>query len=245
MEPKVAVVTGASRGIGKAIALELANCGMNIVVNFFKEEELAKEVAEEICKKTNAIYVKCDVSDRKQVDFLHEETISKFGRADILINCAGVIKIPGDWANIGDIQWDRTFDVNLKGKFNCIKKFAPIFLEQQYGKIINIASTYGIFGAAPVVAYAAAKAGVLNLTKSFAKELAPHVTVNSVAPGNIDTDMTRGAGPDLIKMIVESTPLKRLGQPEDVAYMVSFLASEKADFITGQTFIVDGGHFIA
>ena len=245
MDPKVAVITGASRGIGKAIALELANCGMNIVVNFFKKEELAKEVTEKICKITDAICVKCDVSDSKQVDFLYEETISRFGRADILVNCAGAIEFPSDWANISDSQWDRTFDVNLKGKFNCIKRFAPLFLKQQHGKIINIASTYGIVGAAPVVAYTAAKAGVLNLTKSFAKELAPHVTVNSVAPGNIDTDMTRGAGSDLIKMIVESTPLKRLGQPEDVAYMVSFLASEKASFITGQTFIVDGGHFIA
>ena len=244
MERRVAVITGASRGIGRATALELAKDGMDVVVNYFHSEEKANSLVKEISKYSNAIAVKADVSDLAQVRVLLDKTLEAFGRADVLINNAGAIFRDGDWKSINEQTWQKTIDTNLKGVFNCIQTFAPIFLEQKYGKIVNITSTFGIMGAAPVIAYTVAKAGIINLTTSFAKELAPYIIVNAIAPGVIDTDMTQGAGKEFIDFTIDSTPLKRLGKPEEIANAVSFLVSPKADFITGHVLVVDGGHML-
>lgn len=242
---KVAIITGSSRGIGRAIALELAKDNINVIINYLNSEDKAKKVVDEIKDNGgNAAAIKADVSNFEEVKRLADKTKDIFGPIDILINNAGEIVRPGDWKIIDDNTWERTINVNLRGVFNCIKMIAPDMINQKSGKIINISSTYGIIGAAPVIAYTAAKAGVINLTLSFAKELAPYITVNAVAPGNINTEMTSSSGEEFMKSTIEATPLKRLGEPEDVAYAVSFLASKKADFITGQVIIVDGGHIL-
>src|SRR6266404_4802492 len=171
---KVAVITGASRGIGRAVAATLAKEGMYVVVNYFAAAEEAKQVVNDINRFSKAIAVRADVTDTRQVEALVNETIETFGQVDVLVNNAGVILRPGDWQNITDEVWQRTLDVNLKGSFNCIRYFAP-FLRESYGKIVNTTSTYGILGAAPVVAYTTAKAGIINLTRAFAKELAPAI----------------------------------------------------------------------
>ena len=241
---KVAIITGASRGIGRATAIVLAKEGAKIVIDYLNSEEKADEVVQEIKELGGqAIAVKADVAQAGDVERLTEETIKQFGSIDILVNNAGIIVRPSDWKNISDEDWQRTLDVNLKGVFNCIKIVAPYMLRQKRGRIVNISSTYGIFGAASVVAYVAAKAGVLTLTRSFAKELAPYVTVNAIAPGHIKTDLTpKREG--FIESISEATPLKRLGEVEDVAHAVAFLVSDRADFITGQFLAVDGGHML-
>jgi len=242
MENKVAVITGASRGIGKAIAVALAREKMNVVVNYSCSKDQANSVVSRINEFSKAIAIKADVSKSEEVLRMKDEVLEIFGRVDVIVNNAGAILRPADWQTVTDNIWNKTIDINLKGVFNCIRFFAPILLNQKHGKIINITSTYGILGAAPVVAYTAAKAGVINLTRSFAKELAPHVNVNAIAPGNIDTSMTRRAGDEFIDSVIADTPLKRLGLPEDIANTASFLASSKSDFITGQIISVDGGH---
>ena len=244
MSKKVAAVTGASRGIGRAIALELAKEGMNVIVNYLNSEDEAFDLVKEINVFSNAIAIKADVSDIKQVKALLDKAINTFGQVDVLINNAGAIFRDGDWQGISEESWNNTIDTNLKGNFNCIKTFAPIFLKQKYGRIVNITSTFGIMGAAGVIAYTAAKAGIINMTKSFAKEFAPYITVNAIAPGIIDTVMTTGAGEELVNSFIDSTPLKRLGRPEEIAYAISFLVSPKADFITGHVLVVDGGQML-
>ena len=240
----VAVITGASRGIGSAIAIALAESNMKIVVNYLKSEDEAANLVEKINGVSEAVKVKADISNPDEVKYLLNESLQKFERVDILVNNAGAVVRPGDWQSITPDEWLKTIDINLSSVFYCTKAFSTVFMQQKSGKIINISSTYGITGAAPVIAYTAAKSGVINLTRSFAKELAPYITVNAVAPGNIDTDMTRGAGQEFIDFVVNETPLKRLGTPEDVANTVNFLASSKADFITGQIIVVDGGHML-
>jgi 3-oxoacyl-[acyl-carrier protein] reductase len=244
MNTKVAVITGASQGIGRAEALALAKDGMYIVINYLHSAKEAEELVQDIEQFSRAKAIRADVTDPVQVQNTVEETLNIFGHIDVLVNNAGAIPRPGDWQNITEEVWQQTLDINLRGTFNCIRYFSPIFQRQQSGKIINTTSTYGIIGATPVVAYTAAKAGVIDLTRGFAKELAPYVTVNAVAPGNIDTEMTRGAGEEFVHATIESTPLKRLGTVEDVANVVSFLASSRADFITGQVIVVDGGHML-
>ena len=242
---KVAVITGASRGIGRATAMVLGKEGASVAVNYLRSKEKAIEVVEEIKKHGGeAIPIRADVARLDEVKRLAEETVEKFGSIDILVNNAGVIVRPGDWKSINDESWQRTIDVNLKGILNCIKVAAPYMLKQRKGKIVNISSTYGILGATPVVAYAVAKAGVINLTRAFAKELAPYINVNAVAPGNIKTEMTSAAGEEFVNTVIKATPLKRLGEPEEVAYAIAFLVSDKADFITGQVLVVDGGHML-
>lgn len=240
----VAVITGASRGIGSAIAIALAESNMKIVVNYLNSEDEAANLVEKINGVSEAVKVKADISNPDEVKYLLNESLQKFERIDILVNNAGAVVRPGDWQSITPDEWLKTIDINLSSVFYCTKAFSTVFMQQKSGKIINISSTYGITGAAPVIAYTAAKSGVINLTRSFAKELAPYITVNAVAPGNIDTDMTRGAGQEFIDFVVNETPLKRLGTPEDVANTVNFLASSKADFITGQIIVVDGGHML-
>jgi 3-oxoacyl-[acyl-carrier protein] reductase len=170
---QVAIVTGGSRGIGRAIALALAMDGMSVVVNYLRSKEEAYVIIEQIGRA--AIAVRADVSDERQVKSLVKKAIESFGKIDVLVNNAGAVLRPGDWKSMGRSRWERTFDVNLYGTFNCIRQCAAILLKKKTGKIINITSAYGIVAAAPVIAYTAAKAGVINLTRSFAKELAPFV----------------------------------------------------------------------
>ncbi|MCD6477919.1 MAG: 3-oxoacyl-ACP reductase FabG [Candidatus Aenigmarchaeota archaeon] len=240
---KVAIITGSGRGIGKAIAIEFAREGCVVVVNYLHSEEEAMKTVEEIKQiGSDAFPIKADVSKINDVKMMIEKTLEKFGRVDILVNNAGVITRPGDYKNMSEEDFNKTIDVNLKGVYNCIKAVIPAMKKQGNGRIINIASVFGMLGAAPVAAYCAAKAGVINLTKSFAKELAPEILVNCVAPGTIDTEMTRAGGEELIKWISENTPLKRIGNPQEIGKAVLFLASDDSSFITGHTLVVDGGY---
>jgi len=230
LKNKVVLVTGASRGIGRATALAFAKQGCQVVVNYFKEKALAEALGQ-------ALTIQADVADFQAFKKMVATVVKKLGRLDILVNNAGlIIQTNQDFQQIDDQVWDRTLDVNLKGVFNGIKAVAPIMKKQGEGRIINLASVFGQIGAAPVMAYTVAKAGVENLTKAFAKTL----TVNAVAPAVCNTDMTKGSGPALIKFFKDNTPMQRIAQPEEIAEAIVFLA--KSDFITGQTLNVDGGY---
>jgi len=239
---KVAIITGSSRGIGRAIALQLANDGFNITINYRNSLSEANKLLNEINDITNSICVKADVGNIKSVERLIDATVDEFGMINVLVNNAGTIIYPSDWKNIDQQSWQETLRVNLIGPNYCIKKSVPYLLKNDRSKIINISSTFGDFGSAPVIAYTAAKAGINNITKSLAKELAPKINVNAIAPGPIMTDMLKQSGDEFISNVIKDTPLKRIGVPSDVAEIVSFLASEKSDFITGQVIAVDGGH---
>lgn len=241
---KVALVTGASRGIGRASALELAREGTDVVVNYASSADEAIQLVAEIeALGRRAVAVQADVADTAAVAHLMTATGDAFGGLDILVNNAGFLPRPGDWKNINEEVWQATIDVNLTGVFNCIRAAVPLMEGRDNGRIINLSSTYGIFGGANVIAYVAAKAGVINLTKSFAKELAPGITVNAVAPGHIHTDLTPKV-PGFIEKISAMTPAGRIGQAAEVAALIAFLASDRAAYITGQVIAVDGGHML-
>ena len=240
----VALVTGASRGIGRATAEYLALEGARVIVNYNNSERQASEVVHNITSHGGrAISIKADVSKMDEVAKMAEQALSTFGSVDILVNNAGMLPRPGDWKNITEEVWQLTLDINLKGVFNCIKCFSPFMLKRSWGRIVNISSTYGIFGATNVVAYVAAKAGVITLTRAFAKELAPAVTVNCIAPGHIKTDLTPKV-PGFVERISDVTPMKRLGTSEEAAWAIAFLASDRASFITGEILALDGGHIL-
>lgn len=237
---KIAIITGSSRGIGRATAILFAKEGAKVVVNYREEKKKAGEVVKAIGKQ-NSLLVQADVVTEDGVKKLVVETIERFGRIDILVNNAGAIFRPGNWKS--DITtWQKTIDVNLTSVWLMIREVAPIMQRQGKGTIVNVTSVYGITGAAPVLAYTSAKGGLITLTKSFAKELAPTIRVNAVAPSNVMTDMTRGAGPALIEQFRQETPLKRIAEPEEIARAIIFLASDDASYITGQTLLVDGGY---
>jgi 3-oxoacyl-[acyl-carrier protein] reductase len=242
LKGKVALITGAGRGIGKAIALEFAKEGADIVINYSKSAEDAKKVKNEIEKiGSKAIAINADVSNGKEVNEMVGKILSQFKKIDILVNNAGIISA-SPLQKLTEEDWDKIMNVNLKGVFLCSKAVSEIMTKQKGGKIVNISSIYGsIFGGEYVMHYCASKAGVANLTKSLAQSLAPYVQVNSISPGNIDTEMTRRAGDDFIKKVIEKTPLKRLGKPEEIAKAAVFLSSNDSDFITGQNLVVDGG----
>jgi 3-oxoacyl-[acyl-carrier protein] reductase len=244
LDGKVALVTGASRGIGKAIALVLARHGARVAVNYFTHREEAENVAEEIQEIGSVpLIVGADVGDPGQVTEMVKKIIEHFGQMDILVNNAGAIVRPSSWQEISDEVWDRTLAVNLMGAFYTIRLAADHLLTSSDASIVNIASTFGpLIGSPGVIAYAAAKTGILSLTSTFAKALAPSVRVNCVAPGIIDTAMTAGSPESFVQQQIEKTPLKRLGTPEDVANTVYYLVSPLSRFVTGQIIIVDGGH---
>lgn len=241
---KVAFVTGASRGLGRATAIALAKAGADVLVGYYQSQDKAREVVElirMIGRKSEAIQV--DISDAKQVKNAATYIFRKYERVDILVNNAGVIIRPGDWRSLRGEALDRTIGVNLKGTIYCIQEFAPKMIENGWGRIINFTSTYAITGAAAVLAYTAAKAGVISITYAMARELGPHgITVNAIAPGNFDTDMARGAGEAVNKWAISTTPLGRLGKPEEIGEAVVFLVN--AEFITGHILVVDGGHIL-
>lgn len=241
-ERKTAFITGASRGIGRAIALRLAKDGFNIVVNYSKSEKSAEEVVNEVKKYgVDAMAVKCDVSQYEDVEKAIDEIVKKFGNIDVVVNNAGITK-DNLILKMSESDWDEVIDVNLKGTFNVIKFASKYMIKKRKGKIINITSVVGMIGNAGQANYAASKAGVIGLTKSAAKELASRgITVNAVAPGFIETDMTNVLKEEIKENMLKSIPLKRAGKLEDVAELVAFLASDASDYITGQVINVDGG----
>jgi len=243
LQGKVALVTGASRGIGRATAKLLAQEGAKVAVNYTRSEKEAQSLAEEINKQGGEVLlVKADVSKADEVKGMVQKTVERFGRIDILVNNAGVI-IVSPFLDLTEEMWDKMVDVNLKGPYLCSKEVAPMMLNQKKGKIINISSVSGLAQRTALgnVAYAAAKAGVIGLTRSLAVNLSPHINVNAVSPGLTETDMAASLPPERNRMVIEETPLKRIGKPEDLAYAVLFLASDESDFITGEVITVSGG----
>lgn len=242
MERRTAVVTGASRGIGKAIALALAKEGFNVVINYNGNKEKAEQVKKE-CEDfgVNAITVKANVADFTESENLIKEAVSTFGSIDVLVNNSGITK-DTLLLRMKEEDFDSVIDVNLKGTFNTIKHAARQMMKQRSGSIINMSSVVGISGNAGQINYAASKAGVIGLTKSVARELASRgIRANAVAPGFIETDMTDELNDKAKEEILKTIPLNDTGKSEDVANLVAFLASEKSRYITGQVIHVDGG----
>lgn len=242
LKGKTAIVTGAARGIGKAIALKLALQGANIIVNYRNSKVEAENVIKEIeALGGKAVSVQADVSKFEDAERLIAFAVEKFGSLDILVNNAGITK-DTLILRMKEEDFDKVIDVNLKGAFNCIKHASSVMLKQKHGKIVNISSVIGLIGNAGQVNYAAAKAGIIGMTKAVAKELASRgITVNAIAPGFIESDMTDVLSDKVKESILSSVPLRRLGTGEDVANLTAFLVSEQAAYITGQVINVDGG----
>ena len=246
LKDKNIIVTGATRGIGKEIALTLAQNGANIAINYRNYNEEVEELINSIKEfGVDAIAVKCDVSKSDEVDNFISEVKNHFSSIDVLVNNAGITK-DGLLLRMKDEDFNSVLDVNLKGTFNTTKSISPIMIKQKHGKIINISSVVGIVGNAGQCNYAASKAGVIGFSKSVARELASrNINVNVVAPGYIDTDMTKSL-PDKVKdEILKSIPMKKMGNPKEVANLVLFLSSCLSDYITGQVINVDGGMVMA
>ena len=242
MKEKIAVVTGASRGIGRSIALKLAKEGAFVILNFNGSEERAREAVAEIeAAGGKAEAVRCDVSDFHGAEAFFAEIIKKYGRVDILVNNAGITR-DGLLMRMSEEDFDRVIAINLKGAFNCIRHVSRQMIKQRSGRIVNISSVSGVMGNAGQANYCASKAGIIGLTKSAARELSARgITVNAVAPGFIDTEMTRVLSDQVKEHAVGQIPLGHFGRPEDIAEAVAFLASDRAGYITGQVLSVDGG----
>ena len=242
LEGKTALVTGASRGIGRQIALTLAKYGADVIINYNGYARKAEEVAEEIrAMGRRAETVQCSVADFEACKEMAEFALMAFGHIDILVNNAGITR-DNLLMRISESDFDAVIDTNLKGTFNTIHHFYKTFLKQRSGRIINLSSVTGILGNAGQANYAASKAGVIGLTKSVARELAGrNITVNAVAPGFIDTEMTQAMTETAKEAVLSQIPMKRVGQTEDIAETVAFLASDRARYITGQVISVDGG----
>ena len=242
LKGKAALVTGGSRGIGRAVCLELARRGACVAVNYAGNAAAAEETVES-CKAmgVDAFSVQADVADAAACDAMVKEVLSRFGRLDILVNNAGITR-DGLMPMLKDADWDAVLDANLKGAFHCMRAAYRPMMKQKYGRVVNLSSIVGLRGNAGQANYAASKAGLIGLTKSMAKELAGrNVTVNAVAPGFIDTDMTAALPEKARESMLASIPLGRLGQGEDVAKAVAFFAGDGAGYVTGQVLCVDGG----
>ncbi len=239
---KTAIVTGGSRGIGRAVCLELAKGGANVVLCYAGNDAAAQKTAEAAeAAGGKALALRCDVTNGAQVQSLIDTALERFGRIDILVNNAGITR-DNLLMRMPEADFEAVIDANLKGAFLCMKAVCRPMMKQRYGRIVNLSSVVGLRGNAGQVNYAASKAGVIGMTKSLAKELASRgVTVNAVAPGFIETDMTAAMTEGAKTAAKGSIPMGRLGAPEDVAGAVAFLASEEAAYITGQVLAVDGG----
>ena len=242
---QTALVTGASRGIGRAVALELARGGWNVCVNYLEQRGAAMEVVSQIeALGRHAIAVQADVADRQAVETMARTAAAGLGPVSLLVNNAGVSP-HGLFQDTADAEWERVLAVNLTGARNAIQAVLPHMLSEKQGCIVNISSIWGLRGASCEVAYACSKAALIGLTRSLALELAPSgIRVNCVAPGCIDTDMVRVLGEETRAMLVEQTPLGRLGTPEDIAHAVAFFAQERSSFLTGQVLTADGGFIV-
>ena len=242
---KTVVITGASKGIGAAMAILFARKGYNVVIGYNESYQLAKMLSSSLSSQGYSVMpFKVNVTNKLETDLLIKETVYKFGSVDILINNAGVA-FNGLITDTDEFDSDRIFDINLKGVYNCCKSVTPVMVNQKSGKIINISSMWGQVGASCEVAYSAAKAGVIGLTKALAKELAPSgITVNCIAPGLIDTTMNSNISVEELNAFVEDIPLGRMGTADDVAETALFLSSEGADYITGQVLGVNGGYVV-
>ncbi|OPA77544.1 beta-ketoacyl-ACP reductase [Paenibacillus selenitireducens] len=245
LDGKVAVVTGASRGIGRSIALELAHNGADVVVNYAGSQAAAAEVVEAITALgRKAVAVQANVGKTEEADALIKQVLDQFGRVDILVNNAGITR-DNLIMRMKEEEFDAVIETNLKGVFNCVKAVTRPMMKQRSGRIINISSVVGVLGNPGQANYVAAKAGVIGLTKASARELASRgITVNCVAPGFIETDMTDRLPEELRTQMLGQIPLARLGQPEEIAKAVRFLASDDAAYMTGQTLHVDGGMYM-
>ncbi|MEN1985007.1 3-oxoacyl-[acyl-carrier-protein] reductase [Paenibacillus hubeiensis] len=245
LEGKNALVTGASRGIGRSIALALAEAGANVAVNYAGSQAAAEEVAEAIrAKGVKSITVQANVGVMDEAEQMVKATIEAWGNVDILVNNAGITR-DNLIMRMKEEEFDQVIETNLKGVFNCLKAVTRPMMKQRSGKIINISSVVGVLGNAGQANYVAAKAGVIGLTKASARELASRgIAVNCVAPGFIETDMTKELSQELVDGMLSGIPLARLGQPDEIAGVVTFLASDASSYMTGQTLHVDGGMYM-
>lgn len=242
LQGKTAIVTGGGRGIGRAICLEFAAQGANVVINYAGNSEAAERTAAD-CEAlgAKAAIIKADVSKAEDVDAIIALAVEEFGKVDILVNNAGVTKDKLIMA-MSEEDFDKVVDTNLKGAFLCMKAASKLMMKQRSGRIINMSSVVGVRGNAGQVNYAASKAGIIGMTKSLAKELAGrNVTVNAIAPGFIDTDMTAVLSDKVKEAILGDIPMKKLGKPEDIAKTAAFFAQDESGYITGQVICVDGG----
>lgn len=248
MENRVSLVTGASRGIGRAIALKLAELGSRVAVNYVAIEESNKADADEVVKSmtdmgVEAMAVEADVRDSGAVKSMVEQVAERWGKIDILVNNAGINR-DTLLLRMSDDAWDAVIDTNLRGAFLCTKYAVKYMMKQQWGRVISLSSVVGRVGNAGQSNYAASKGGIIAFTKSVAREMGSrNITVNAIAPGFIVTDMTNRLPPETRDGLLSMIPLARLGQPEDVAELVAFLAGERAGYITGQVITIDGGAF--
>jgi 3-oxoacyl-[acyl-carrier protein] reductase len=241
LENRVAIVTGAGRGIGEAIALKLAEKGADIVVSDIDQASARSTARKVESQGHRALVNEADVADRAQVSELVKSTIGELDRVDILVNNAGIAR-SGTLLKLTDEAWDRVLDVNLKGIFLTTQAVAPHMIEARYGKIVNISSIYGRTGTIGDSNYSASKAGIVGFTKSVARELARYqINVNAILPGMVDTPLLRGIPDKYLKPMIEEIPLRRVATPEDIANVAAFLASEDASYITGAAIEVTGG----
>ena len=241
-ERKVVLVTGGSRGIGRAIALKYAENGYNVIINYVSSKTDVIELEKEFSAKgIESLILKADVSNVNEVEGLVKNAIDKFGRIDVLVNNAGITR-DGLLMRMKEEDFDRVIEINLKGTFLVTKAVTPYMIKKRDGKIVNLASVVGVTGNAGQCNYSASKAGIIGFTKSIAKELASrNIRVNAVAPGFIDTDMTNVLGEDIKKSINLQIPMKRMGTSREIANVVYFLGSEESSYITGQVINIDGG----
>ncbi|MEF9991043.1 MAG: 3-oxoacyl-[acyl-carrier-protein] reductase [Romboutsia sp.] len=239
---KCAVITGATRGIGREIARKYASLGANIVINYRSSDKEALDLKEELeSLGINTLIVKADISKFEEATELINKAKEIFGRVDILVNNAGITK-DTLIIRMSEDDFDKVIEVNLKGAFNCLRAVSPIMVKQRSGKIINMSSVVGVIGNPGQVNYCASKAGVIGMTKSLARELGSrNINVNAIAPGFIDTDMTKVLSDDQKKAMLSQIPLKRLGVTEDIANLAVFLGSDQSNYITGQVINIDGG----
>jgi len=243
LQGKVAVVTGGSRGIGRATALEFAEEGSDVAVIYNKAEKEANKVVASIKQKgQEAVAIKCDVSKEEEVKKMVKSVIGKFGKVDILVNNAGIVfDVPFKDRTVE--QWEKTLGVNLIGAFLCAKYLSPYMVKQKYGKIINVSSSNAFAGyGMDSVDYDASKAGMVILTKDLSRGLGPYVNVNCVAPGWVETDMNKYLSKDYMENEAKRADVQRIGRPEEIAKVILFLASDDSSFVTAETIVVDGGY---
>ena len=242
---KIALITGASRGIGRAIAARLAREGWAVCINYIERQDKAEELEAQLSAEgCAAMTYRADVADRTQVNAMVQAVKERFGPVSLLVSNAGIAH-QCLIQDVSDKMWDRFFDVNVRGAFNCVQAVLPEMISEKAGNIVTISSIWGLRGASCEVVYSATKSALIGLSKSLAMELAPSgIRVNCIAPGVIDTDMLSALPGEVMDSLAEETPMGRIGKPEDIAGAVSFLASESASFVTGQVICADGGFIV-